>query len=74
MTNEEKLSDVVDEYLHWRKVNPHIKGGENYLRRLQDATSKAQPLAVKTQKCQNGMHDFRPGLVFNYCNNCEEFY
>jgi hypothetical protein len=34
----ETLSDVVDEYLHWRKVNPHIKGGENYLKRLRSAT------------------------------------
>jgi len=30
----EVLEDVVREYLHWRKVNPHIKGGENYLKRL----------------------------------------
>jgi hypothetical protein len=38
MTQEtENLRDVVDEYLHWRKVNPHIKGGENYLQRLSRA-------------------------------------
>jgi hypothetical protein len=34
----EMLSAVIDEYLHWRKVNPHIKGGENYLKRLRAAT------------------------------------
>lgn len=36
----EKLADVVDEYLDWRKVNPHIKGGENYLKRLRDALAQ----------------------------------
>ena len=40
MNEQEKLEHVVDEYLHWRKVNPHIKGGENYLKRLSDARTK----------------------------------
>lgn len=31
------LVDDVEEYLHWRKVNPHIKGGENYLKRLKES-------------------------------------
>lgn len=43
MTNEqrkpEQLTNVVAEYLHWRKVNPHIKGGENYSKRMQAALS-----------------------------------
>lgn len=29
----------VEEYLHWRKVNPQIKGGENYLKRLRQSLS-----------------------------------
>ncbi len=37
----EALEAVVGEYLHWRKVNPHIKGGENYLKRLRDAIENA---------------------------------
>ena len=32
-----KLANDVDEYLHWRSVNKHITGGENYLRRLKDS-------------------------------------
>ena len=36
-TRDEDLIEVVAEYLHWRKVNPHIKGGENYLKRLEAA-------------------------------------
>lgn len=44
MSIDEKLIDVVDEYLHWRKVNPHIKGGENYLKRLREA-ARATPEA-----------------------------
>lgn len=40
------LSDV-DEYLHWRKVNRHIKGGENYLKRLEES------LAPFTDQPQN---------------------
>lgn len=44
MNESEKLRDVVDEYLHWRKVNPHIKVGESYLKRLRDALAGEQPL------------------------------
>jgi len=33
----ETLQEVVAEYLYWRKMNPHIKGGENYLKRLHAA-------------------------------------
>lgn len=36
--------DVVAEYLHWRKVNPHIKGGENYLKRMEQALDSAAPV------------------------------
>ncbi len=39
-----QLFDDVDEYLHWRKVNQHIKGGENYLKRLRESLLKMQPL------------------------------
>lgn len=35
----EPLLDIVQEYLHWRKVNPQIKGGQNYLKRLQEAVA-----------------------------------
>ena len=38
IAHERKLADeieaVVSEYLGWRLNNPHIKGGENYLRRM----------------------------------------
>ena len=34
---KESMKEVVAEYLHWRKVNPHIKGGDNYLKRLEAA-------------------------------------
>ncbi len=37
----EELANIVNEYLHWREVNPHIKGGENYLKRLSAALPKA---------------------------------
>jgi len=43
--NSELIDDVVDEYLHWRKVNPHIKGGENYLKRL-SASRASKPVGV----------------------------
>lgn len=39
----ELLIDVVDEYLHWRSVNKHIKGGENYLKRLHESIKDAAP-------------------------------
>jgi hypothetical protein len=32
-----RLVEDVAEYLHWRKVNKHIKGGENYLSRFRRA-------------------------------------
>ena len=34
---KEELIDLIEEYLHWRKVNPQIKGGENYLKRFRQA-------------------------------------
>jgi len=54
----ETLSDVVDEYLHWRKVNPHIKGGENYLKRLRAATRK--PVIVDLETCAKAAWDSTP--------------
>lgn len=47
VSDSETLEDVVSEYLYWRKVNPHIKGGENYLRRLQ--STKAALAAISPQ-------------------------
>lgn len=37
----EDLGHLIAEYLHWRKVNPHIKGGDNYLKRFRDALQSA---------------------------------
>lgn len=36
------IEDLIAEYLHWRKVNPQIKGGENYLKRLREALVYSQ--------------------------------
>jgi hypothetical protein len=37
----EELANVVNEYLHWREVNPQIKGGENYLKRFVACNSES---------------------------------
>lgn len=37
ITYNEQLVDDIEEYLHWRKVNPQIKGGENYLKRFRES-------------------------------------
>ena len=48
----EVIEAVVDEYLHWREVNRHIKGGENYLKRLRDARAQQPTPARKTTEYQ----------------------
>lgn len=64
MTNEtelrecrEALQDVVDEYLHWRSVNPHIKGGENFIKRLRDARHAPPAALAAYQRAFNAIDD-----------------
>lgn len=44
------LADDVQEYLHWRKVNPQIKGGENYLKRLSQSLAASNSESVDKYK------------------------
>lgn len=37
-----QLVGDVEEYLHWRKVNPQIKGGENYLKRFRESLASTK--------------------------------
>ena len=41
-----RVVDSADEYQRWRKANPHIKGGENYVVRLRDALAAAEKGAL----------------------------
>ncbi len=70
----EKLTDVVDEYLHWRKVNPHIKGGENYLKRLRDASTP--PVSVEPTSLEDVFNKvILAGLYHNELfDPAEEYY
>ena len=71
----ENLPSVVDEYLHWRKVNPQIKGGENYLKRLREAMPKRESVTKEPikYKCSNP----HCGAIYFYiphghCPACKE--
>ena len=70
LQNAKKLSDVVDEYLHWRKVNPHIKGGENYLKRFRDAR---QPEPVSVEVCAEALFTEAKNAGYHFLNNKERF-
>jgi len=57
----ERLEDVVDEYLHWRRTNKHIKGGGNYLSRLRKALVQAGALRqdMEGSACTAGAETFK---------------
>lgn len=59
--NEQLVGDV-EEYLHWRKVNPQIKGGENYLKRFRESLTSTKRESVK----------LAPELPRDCCRKCEK--
>lgn len=52
-TPSEELVADVEEYLHWRKVNPQIKGGENYLKRFRQSMAAKVGFVEALQEAKN---------------------
>jgi len=69
--DKELVADVVDEYLHWRRVNPHIKGGENYLKRLRNARPMREAMQPDdwTAEVLDALRSYRSSCLFNADTN-----
>lgn len=59
------LVDDVEEYLHWRKVNPQIKGGENYLKRFH------QSIAAPMRESGDPAYEYACRLFKTLAPQCE---
>lgn len=59
--NEQLVGDV-EEYLHWRKVNPQIKGGENYLKRFRESLTSTKRESSERAKTKDLVNMIRMKL------------